>query len=374
MIILPLLLGLGIGYLGFSPDGDDVATQTITQDPFIYFLLENAGWLLFTLVFTLFLWRISVWIKKNQEKSGIKGATAVEMFKPKLFDRDLHEKILFDDIVGQEEVKRPLKTISNFLKDPRRYTKLGAEIPRSVLLAGQSPEEQAALIKATAHEAQVPVFVITAAELLTHEWGSAYSRTSKLFQEARNKAPALIIVEEFDALGDQSFQPALNNVALANRAAVTYEFLTQLSGMNRSQGIILIATAQDYKNVPKVLRDAHYFEEIILPEALGLTDLYQLFQKFLGEAPVDAEAFEESSEVIIAAHGFTPSEVKLACNQAALRAAENARQSIAAEDLLFGVEHVKRLNTLNDLMDNAPSGEASEGDFPTLNLPPQDDE
>ncbi|MGI9543885.1 MAG: AAA family ATPase, partial [Cyclobacteriaceae bacterium] len=217
-----------------NPDQPPVEIKYISRTNW----LKDAWiWLIPLLLIVLF-WRMML----ASSGGGIKGRTMFNFGSSTatLFDRDKKSNITFHDVAGLEEAKVEVKEIVDFLKNPEQYTKLGAKIPKGVMLVGPPGTGKTLMAKAVAGEAKVPFFSLSGSEFVEMFVGVGASRVRDLFKKAKEKAPSIIFIDEVDAIGRsrgkvQSFQT--ND----ERENTLNQLLTEMDGFEANTGVIVLA-------------------------------------------------------------------------------------------------------------------------------------
>ncbi|MFI5220660.1 MAG: ATP-dependent metallopeptidase FtsH/Yme1/Tma family protein, partial [Bacteroidia bacterium] len=195
------------------------------------------SWILFPVLL------IAVWIFLMKRVGG--GAGGSQIFnigksRATLFDKDLHVKVTFSDVAGLEEAKVEVMEIVDFLKNPKKYTQLGGKIPRGALLVGPPGTGKTLLAKAVAGEAQVPFFSLSGSDFVEMFVGVGASRVRDLFRQAKEKAPAIIFIDEIDAIG-RARGKAPSFSANDERESTLNQLLTEMDGFASNSGVILLA-------------------------------------------------------------------------------------------------------------------------------------
>ncbi|MEO1115305.1 MAG: ATP-dependent metallopeptidase FtsH/Yme1/Tma family protein, partial [Pseudomonadota bacterium] len=221
----------------------DVKFTGIVQSTFVRDLLS---WVLPVLLF-FGLWMF--FIRRIAEKQGIGGMMTVGKSKAKVYvETDVD--VRFDNVAGVDEAKRELKEVVDFLKDPKSYGRLGAHVPKGILLVGPPGTGKTLLARAVAGEAAVPFFSISGSEFVEMFVGVGAARVRDLFEQARKSAPAIIFIDELDALGRARSSGAMGTND--EKEQTLNQLLTELDGFDPSSGIILLAAT----NRPEILDPA----------------------------------------------------------------------------------------------------------------------
>jgi cell division protease FtsH len=237
-------------------------------------------------------------------------------------------RMLFSDVAGEEEAKRDLAEVVDFLKYPRKYHDLGARIPRGILLVGPPGTGKTLLARAVAGEANAPFFSISASEFVEMFVGVGASRVRDLFEKAKRSSPAIVFVDELDAVGRQ------RGVGVGGgsdeREQTLNQLLVEMDGFDERQNVIVIA-ATNRPDVldPALLRPGRFDRHITvgLPDRVGRQGILDIHSRRLPLAEdVQLSAISGSTT------GFSGADLANLCNEAALNAARNNRQKVTMQD------------------------------------------
>ncbi|MFN6947185.1 MAG: ATP-dependent metallopeptidase FtsH/Yme1/Tma family protein, partial [Cytophagaceae bacterium] len=205
----------------------------------VYTTSRNWGWVLF-LIFPLFLLFMLWNAGRRMRQGGGGGMFSFGQSKAKLFTSEHKIGITFNDVAGLEEPKEELQEIVDFLKHPAAYTKLGAQIPKGVLLAGPPGTGKTLMAKAVAGEAKVPFFSLSGSEFVEMFVGVGASRVRDLFTKAKEKSPCIIFIDELDAIGRSRGKNDNMGGANDERESTLNQLLTEMDGFNPNSGIIVL--------------------------------------------------------------------------------------------------------------------------------------
>ncbi len=258
-----------------------------------------------------------------------------------------NKKIAFADVAGSEEAKQELFEVVDFLRNPKKYSDLGAEIPRGVLLVGSPGTGKTLMARAVAGEAGVPFFSISASEFVEMFVGVGASRVRDLFLKAKRNAPAIIFIDELDAVGRQ--RGAGLGGSHDEREQTLNQILVEMDGFEPTDNVIVIA-ATNRPDVldPALLRPGRFDRQVYidLPDRKEREQILKVhFKNKPIESGVDAEKIATSTP------GFSGADIKNLTNEAAITAARNNKKTISQTDLLESIEKVmmgpeKRSKTL----------------------------
>jgi len=309
------------------------------------FLREVLSWIVPVLVF------FAIWafvFRKFAERQGLGGFMSVGRSKAKIYvEKDT--KVTFADVAGVDEAKAELVEIVEFLKNPKEYGQLGARIPKGVLLVGPPGTGKTLLARAVAGEAGVPFFSISGSEFVEMFVGVGAARVRDLFEQARKAAPAIIFIDELDALGRA--RSALTGIGGHDEREQTLnQLLTELDGFDPSEGVVLLAATNRPEILdPALLRAGRFDRQVLVdrPDKLGRVQILNVHIKKVKLAPdVDVEKIASITT------GFSGADLANLVNEAALLATRRKAKAVAMEDFTQAVERIvagleKRNRVLN---------------------------
>ncbi|MBP3301005.1 MAG: ATP-dependent zinc metalloprotease FtsH [Clostridia bacterium] len=288
------------------------------------------------------------WIMLKQMSGGGKGG-AMSFGRAKLRLADTEKsKITFSDVAGADEEKEELQEIVEFLKNPKKYTSLGARIPRGVLMVGPPGTGKTYMAKATAGEAGVPFFSISGSDFVELYVGVGASRVRDTFEQAKKNAPCIVFIDEIDAVGRQ--RGAGLGGGNDEREQTLNQLLVEMDGFEQNEGVIVMAAT----NRPDVLdsallRPGRFDRQIVihLPDVKAREEILRIHAR---KKPMDKKVNFE--DVAKATSGFAPAELENVLNEAALLAARGNRKVITMNEITdaimkveLGVEKKSRLIT-----------------------------
>lgn len=264
-----------------------------------------------------------------------------------LFDNSGKQKITFKDVAGLEEAQQEVIEIVNFLKSPEQYTRLGAKIPKGVILVGPPGTGKTLLAKAVAGEAQVPFFNISGAEFVEMFVGVGAARVRDLFRQAKEKAPCIIFIDEIDAIGRSRSRNTYFTGSNDERESTLNQLLTEMDGFDTNSGVIVLAATNRADMLdPALLRPGRFDRHIYL-ELPNQSEREAIFHIHLRPLKTGHDM-----ATVLAAQtaGFSGADIANVCNEAALIAARHKHTKVtdadfteAAERIVAGVEHKNRL-------------------------------
>ena len=274
----------------------------------------------------------------RQAKAGATQAFSFTKAKIRLFGAEGHpkEKISFKDVAGLKEAKEELKEIVDFLKNPKKYLKMGASIPRGVLLLGGAGTGKTLLSRATAGEANVPFFHISGSEFVEMFVGVGSARVRDLFSTAKKASPSIIFIDELDAIGRH--RGAGIGGGHDEREQTLNQILVEMDGFERNTGVIVLAATNRGDILdPALLRPGRFDRKIILdmPDINGREDILAIHCK---GKPLASDV--NLREVAERTPGFSGADLANVVNEAAILAAKRNKTQVFQEELLESIEKV----------------------------------
>ncbi|MFR2788376.1 MAG: ATP-dependent zinc metalloprotease FtsH [Clostridia bacterium] len=256
--------------------------------------------------------------------------------KGKVYDEtERKTKIKFDDVAGLEEEKGELKEIVEFLKEPEKFTKMGARIPKGVLLYGKPGTGKTLIAKAIAGEADVPFISMSGSEFIEMFAGLGASRVRKLFDKARKLAPCIVFIDEIDAIGSRRTS---NSGAESENNQTLNQLLVEMDGFGSEETIIVLAATNRPEMLDKaLLRPGRFDRQITIPTPdlkgrLEILKIHSKDKKISGN--VNLESIAEDTA------GFTGAELENILNEAAIIATKNKHEEIENDDIEEAVKKV----------------------------------
>src|SRR5271166_1258233 len=263
------------------------------------------------------------------------GFLAIGKSKAKVYV-ETDTKVTFDDVAGVDEAKEELQEVVGFLKDPKRYTRLGGHIPKGVMLVGPPGTGKTLLARAVAGEAGVPFFSINGSEFVEMFVGVGAARVRDLFEQAREKAPAIIFIDELDALGRA--RGAYPYMGHDEKEQTLNQLLVEMDGFDSRSGLVLLAATNRPEILdPALLRAGRFDRQVLVdrPDKAGRIDIVNLYLKN------HKLAADVSAEKIAAlTPGFTGADLANLVNEAALVATRRNAKEISMGDFTEAVERM----------------------------------
>jgi cell division protease FtsH len=244
--------------------------------------------------------------------------------------------VSFADVAGVDEAKAELQEVVEFLKDPKKYGRLGARVPKGVLLVGPPGTGKTMLARAVAGEAGVPFFSISGSEFVEMFVGVGAARVRDLFEQARKKAPAIIFIDELDALGRARGAGGFGGHD--EKEQTLNQLLVELDGFDASTGLVLLAATNRPEILDPALLRAGRFDRVVLvdrPEKKGRLQILQVHAKKVRLAPnVDLE------QIAALTPGFSGADLANLVNEAALLATRRGAEAVTLEDFTHAIERL----------------------------------
>ena len=285
---------------------------------------------------------IGVWIFVMRKMSSGGSGGGGQIFnigksKAKLFDEKTDVKTTFKDVAGMEGAKEEVQEIVDFLKNPSKYTALGGKIPKGALLVGSPGTGKTLLAKAVAGEAKVPFFSLSGSDFVEMFVGVGASRVRDLFKQAKDKSPAIIFIDEIDAIGRARGK---SNMTGGNdeRENTLNQLLTEMDGFGTNTNVIVIAATNRADVLDKALMRAGRFDRQIfvdLPDVRERKAIFKVHLRPLKKATnLDVEFLSKQTP------GFSGADIANVCNEAALIAARKNKNSVGKQDFLDAVDRI----------------------------------
>ena len=297
------------------------------------FLRDLLGWIVPVAVF------FALWMfvfRKMAEKGGMGGGfLSIGKSKAKIYvETDV--KTTFDDVAGVDEAKEELKEVVSFLKEPKVYGRLGARIPKGVLLVGPPGTGKTMLARAVAGEAGVPFFSISGSEFVEMFVGVGAARVRDLFEQARQKAPAIIFIDELDALGRA--RGAYVGGGHDEKEQTLNQLLVEMDGFDSSSGLVLLAATNRPEILdPALLRAGRFDRQVLVdrPDKVGRLAILEVHIRRIRTAPdVDKE------KVAALTPGFSGADIANLVNEAALLATRRKHDAVTMDDFTGAIERI----------------------------------
>jgi cell division protease FtsH len=299
------------------------------------FFRELLSWIVPTLLF-VGLWAL---IARRAARAGgglPGGLMAIGRSKAKIYV-ETDTRVRFSDVAGAEEAKDELVEIVSFLKDPTRFSRLGARMPKGVLLVGPPGTGKTLLAKAVAGEAGVPFYSISGSEFVEMFVGVGAARVRDLFEQAREKAPAIIFIDELDALGKARGAGGFAS-GHDEKEQTLNQLLVELDGFDSSSGLVLLAATNRPEILdPALLRAGRFDRQVLVdrPDKVGRLAILKVHSR---KVPLAPEL--DLGQVAALTPGFTGADLANLVNEAALLATRQGRSAVGLDDFTAAIERI----------------------------------
>ena len=307
-----------------------------------YKIDNRVNWLQVLLTYSLpILLIFGLWFFMMRRMSGGAGGGGqifnIGKSKAQLFEKGKGTNVTFKDVAGLEGAKEEVQEIVDFLKNPKKYTELGAKIPKGALLVGPPGTGKTLLAKAVAGEAQVPFFSLSGSDFVEMFVGVGASRVRDLFKQAKEKAPAIIFIDEIDAIGRARGKNA-NMGSNDERENTLNQLLTEMDGFGTNSGVIILAATNRADILDRALMRAGRFDRQIYVDMPDLNERKEIFQVHL--KPIKLQDKVDIDFLAKQTPGFSGADIANLCNEAALIAARKKKTAVELQDFLDAVDRI----------------------------------
>ncbi|MBI5861995.1 MAG: ATP-dependent metallopeptidase FtsH/Yme1/Tma family protein [Rhodocyclales bacterium] len=296
-------------------------------------LRDILSWIVPTLFF------VGIWFfvfRKFAEKQGMGGFMSIGQSRAKVYV-EKETGVRFDDVAGVDEAKEELREVIEFLKNPKEYGRLGARVPKGVLLVGPPGTGKTLLARAVAGEAEVPFFSISGSEFVEMFVGVGAARVRDLFEQARQRAPAIIFIDELDALGRA--RGAFPGIGGHDEKEQTLnQLLVEMDGFDSGSGLVILsATNRPEILDPALLRAGRFDRQVLVdrPDKKGRVDVLKVHVRKIRLAPA-----VELEQVAALTTGFSGADLANLVNEAALMATRRHAEDVTLEDFTRAIERI----------------------------------
>ncbi|KIX20023.1 peptidase M41 [Flavobacterium sp. 316] len=283
-----------------------------------------------------------LWIFMMRRMSGGSGGGGGQIFsigksKAKLFDEKNDVKVTFENVAGLEGAKEEIEEIVEFLKNPEKYTSIGGKIPKGALLVGPPGTGKTLLAKAVAGEAKVPFFSLSGSDFVEMFVGVGASRVRDLFKQAKEKSPAIIFIDEIDAVGRARGK---SNMSGGNdeRENTLNQLLTEMDGFGTNTNVIVLAATNRADVLDKALMRAGRFDRQIYVDLPDIRERKEIFEVHL--KPIKKSEELDTEFLAKQTPGFSGADIANVCNEAALIAARKDKKAVDKQDFLDAVDRI----------------------------------
>ena len=314
---------------------NDLIIQYVSQSDIFGQLFQ---WVFFIVIILIF-WNLM--FKRMGGGGGAGGGPnifSIGRSRAQLFDKDTKVNISFKDVAGLEEAKEEVMEIVDFLKNPKKYTDLGGKIPKGALLVGPPGTGKTLLAKAVAGEAGVPFFSLSGSDFVEMFVGVGASRVRDLFKQAKEKAPAIIFIDEIDAIGRARGK---NHLQSSNdeRENTLNQLLAEMDGFGTDSGVIILAATNRADILDSALMRPGRFDRQISvdrPDIIGREQIFKVHLKPLTKLAGDVDVHRLAAQT----PGFAGAEIANVCNEAALIAARHGKEVVSMKDFQDAIDRV----------------------------------
>ncbi|GAA4776482.1 MULTISPECIES: ATP-dependent zinc metalloprotease FtsH [Flavobacterium] len=331
---------IGTGDENFSKDLKEAKTNKKITD-YDYKTSSDFTDLLINLLPIILLLGFWIFMMRRMSGGGAGGGGgqifSIGKSKAKLFDEKNDVKTTFKDVAGLEGAKEEIQEIVEFLKNPKKYTDLGGKIPKGALLVGPPGTGKTLLAKAVAGEAKVPFFSLSGSDFVEMFVGVGASRVRDLFKQAKEKSPAIIFIDEIDAVGRARGK---NNFSGSNdeRENTLNQLLTEMDGFGTDTSVIVLAATNRADVLDKALMRAGRFDRQIYVDLPDIRERKEIFEVHL--APLKKVENLDTDFLAKQTPGFSGADIANVCNEAALIAARNNKTAVDKQDFLDAVDRI----------------------------------
>jgi ATP-dependent metalloprotease FtsH len=287
---------------------------------------------------------VAIWMFVMRRMGGGAGGSGggsqifnIGKSKAKMYEKGKSTNKTFKDVAGLQEAKIEIQEIVEFLKHPKKYTDLGAKIPKGALLVGPPGTGKTLLAKAVAGEAQVPFFALSGSDFVEMFVGVGASRVRDLFKQAKEKSPSIIFIDEIDAIGRARGK---NNSFGSNdeRENTLNQLLTEMDGFETNSGVIILAATNRADVLDSALLRAGRFDRQIYVDMPDVNERKEIFEVHLKpiklDEKIDVEFLSKQTP------GFSGADIANLCNEAALIAARHKKDHVEKQDFLDAVDRI----------------------------------
>ena len=320
------------------PLWDEALTKNLQDHKVEYIVRSGDNWLgnlLFNWVIPIAIFA-GIWMWLLPKMTGGAGRGFLNLGN-KIKIQQEASKITFDDVAGAESAKQELKETIDFLKSPEKLQKLGGRMPKGVLLVGSPGTGKTLLARAVSGEAGVPFFNISASEFIELFVGIGAARVRDLFEQARQKAPCIIFIDELDAIGRSRGGPVVMG-GNDEREQTLNQLLTEMDGFDPTSGVVVMAATNRPEILDKALLRAGRFDRQIVVDKPDLHDRIEILQLHSKAMQLDKDV--DLSTVAKRTPGFVGADLSNIANEAAIMAARSGRDTVTMADFEAAIDRV----------------------------------
>ncbi|MFH0838125.1 MAG: ATP-dependent zinc metalloprotease FtsH [Patescibacteria group bacterium] len=322
--------GESITELGLNDPKNSTPVTVVSTEKAAFWMGLLSNWLPVILFIALI-----VFMAKQLGK-GASSAFSFGKSQARVYSKNGKDRTTFKDVAGMDEAKEELVEVVDFLKHPKKYTAIGAKIPRGVMLVGAPGTGKTLLARAVAGEANVPFFSISGSEFVEMFVGVGASRVRDLFQKAKHNAPCIIFIDEIDAVGRQ------RGFGLGGghdeREQTLNQILTEMDGFEKDTNVIVVAATNRPDVLDAALMRPGRFDRRVIIDMPNLIEREAILEVHARNKPMDKDV--NLKKVAQKTPGFSGADLENLLNEAAILAAKNNREKVKAEDLDNSIEKV----------------------------------
>lgn len=316
--------------LGLSDPDNPTAIKAISNESTAFWLNIIGNWIPILLFIGLI-----VFMAKQLGK-GANSAFSFGKSQARIYSRDEKKRTTFKDVAGMQESKEELVEVVDFLKNSKKYTKIGAKIPKGVMLIGAPGTGKTLLARAVAGEANVPFFNISGSEFVEMFVGVGASRVRDLFQKAKRNAPCIIFIDEIDAVGRQrGFGMGGGH---DEREQTLNQILTEMDGFDNDTNVIVMAATNRPDILDKALTRPGRFDRRVIIDMPNLVEREEILEVHVRNKPLEKNV--DLKKVARQTPGFSGADLENLTNEAAILAAKHDRKTVTQSDLEMSIEKV----------------------------------
>ena len=284
--------------------------------------------------------------------NGINRVFSIGKAKPAVFNKDSKVKVTFKDVAGCDEAKAEIMEFVQFLKDPSRFTALGAKIPKGALLVGPPGTGKTLLAKATAGEAGSPFFSMSGSDFIEMFVGVGPSRVRDLFQQARAAAPCIIFIDEIDAVARSRNKGGFGG-GNDERENTLNQLLVEMDGFSTTEGVVVLAGTNRADILDKAILRPGRFDRQIMVDKPDIQGRKEIFRVHMKQIKLSGDPALYSQRLAALTPGFVGADIANICNEAAIHAARGAKDKVDLKDFEAAIDRVvggleRRNNVMTD--------------------------
>lgn len=331
---------------------DQLGVASDFRIPVVYVQEGNWGRAMFQILPTALMIAGIIWLTRRSASASAGGGGGIfgmGRSKAKRFNTETDVKVKFKDVAGCDEAKEEIMEFVSFLKEPKRYEKMGAKIPRGAILSGPPGTGKTLLAKATAGEAGVPFFFVSGSEFVEMFVGVGASRVRDLFKTARENAPSMVFIDEIDAIGKARQK---GNISGANdeRENTLNQLLVEMDGFTPADHVVVLAGTNRPDILDKALLRPGRFDRHVNIDKPELSGRQAIFEVHMKKIKLAGDIYDLKNRLAALTPGFSGADIANVCNEAALIAAREDSHSVklghfeqAVERVIGGVERKSKL-------------------------------